>query len=145
LNTVKRKSAPGRAKGAPPGLLKLFLAFAKLAERAADDRPLLRGLRIAHDAAAARFVSAHAGSYVEFLLGVPAECTPPRGEIECRRMGTGGVTEASTIARFRFGEDGVITESTVPELAGERIDQAPGACSVVAAVLWINLHPSDHE
>jgi len=126
--------------GMSPVLRGLFRSFAKLAERAADDRPLLRGLRIAHDPAADRFVAAHAGSYVEFVLALPGDCVPPIGEVECRRMDSAGATETSTIARFRFNEEGIIMESTVPELAGQRIDLAPAAWSVVAAVLWTNLH-----
>jgi hypothetical protein len=137
--TTRKKAAD---TGVPPALSGLFRSFARLAERTADDRPLLRGLRIAHDPAACRFVAAHAGSYIEFVLAVPADCVPPVGEIECRRMNSSGATAESTIARFRFNEEGIIVESTVPELAGERIDQAPAACSVVAAVLWSNLHAS---
>jgi hypothetical protein len=137
--TTRKKPADGAA-GASPVLQGLFRSFAKLAERAAENRPLLRGLRIAQDPAADRFVTAHAGSYVEFVLALPAGCVPPLGEVECRRMNTAGTTEAATIARFRFGEDGIIGDSTVPELAGQRIDQAPAAWSVVAAVLWSNLH-----
>ncbi len=137
--TTRKKPADG-ATDTSPLLRGLFRSFAKLAERAAEDRPLLRGLRIAHDPAADRFVAAHAGSYVEFVLAIPGDCVPPLGEVECRSMDSAGATDVSTIARFRFKEDGIITESTVPELAGQRIDLAPAAWSVVAAVLWINLH-----
>jgi hypothetical protein len=140
MNKVKRRKAGDGGAGTSPVLRNLFRTFAKLAERAAEVRPLLRGLRIAHDPAADRFVAAHAGSYVEFVLAIPADCVPPLGEVECRRMDTSGATQASTIARFRFDEAGTILESTVPELAGERIDLVPAAWSVVAAVLWINLH-----
>jgi len=61
---------------------------------------------------------------------------PPYAEIECRRMDSAGVTETTPIARFRFNETGVVAQSTVPELLNERIDQAPGAWSIVAAVIW---------
>ena len=40
------------------------------------------------------------------------------------------------IARFRFNEAGTVSESTVPELLNERLDQKNGAWSIVAAVLW---------
>jgi hypothetical protein len=140
MKKISRKKAVDGGAGDFPVLRGLFRSFAKLAERAADDRPLLRGLRVAHDPGADRFVVAHAGSYVEFVLAIPGDCAPPLGEIECRRMDTSGATEKPTIARFRFNEAGVITESTVPELAGEKIDLAAAACSVVASVLWINMH-----
>jgi len=55
-------------------------------------------------------------------------------------MSTAGATEESTIARFRFNEAGIITESTVPELAGQNIDVDAAAWSVVAAVCWLNMH-----
>ncbi len=136
--TSRKKPADGETDSTR--LLRgLFQAFAKLAERAAEDRPLLRGLRIAHDPSAHRFVAAHAGSYVEFVFACPGDGVPPLGEVECRRMDTAGATETSTIARFRFKEDGSITESTVPELVDQKIDTAPAAWSLVAAVLWINL------
>jgi hypothetical protein len=112
-----------------------FRSFAKLAEQAADGRPLLRGLRVAHDPTADRFVVVHGGSRVEFVL-VPSDSQPPYAEVECRRMDSAGVTESSTIASFRFNETGVVSQSTIPELVNERIDQAPGAWSIVAAVIW---------
>jgi len=140
MKKVARKKSPDGATANPSALQRLFRSFSKLAERAAEARPLLRGLRIAHDPAADRFVAVHAGSWVEFVLTMPGDCVPPQGEVQCRRMNTAGATEASTIARFRFNEDGAITESTVPELVGEMVDQAPAAWSVVAAVLWSNLH-----
>jgi hypothetical protein len=46
----------------------LFRSFAKLTEQAGDGRPLLRGLRVAHDPKADRFVVVHGGSRVEFVL-----------------------------------------------------------------------------
>jgi hypothetical protein len=140
MKKTTRKKPSEDASGPTQLLRGLFKSFARLAERAAEDRPLLRGLRIAHDPAAHRFVAAHAGSYVEFVLADPGGGEPPRGEVECRRMDSSGATQAATIARFQFDTAGIITESTVPELAGQRIDQAPAAWSVVAAVLWINLH-----
>jgi len=100
----------------------------------------LRGLRIASDPRADRFVVAHSSSYVEFVLAIPGDCVPPLGQIECRRMDSSGATQESTIARFRFNEAGIITESTVPELVGQDIALAATACSLVAAVLWVNLH-----
>ncbi len=41
-----------------------------------------------------------------------------------------------TIAGFRFNEAGIVSESTVPELVNERLDQKTGAWSIVAAVMW---------
>jgi hypothetical protein len=140
MKKISRKKAADGPAGTSPMLQALFRTFATLAERTAENRPLLRGMRIAYDPRAARFVVAHAGSYVEFVLAVAADCVPPLGQIECRRMNTSGATEESTIARLRFDENGVITESTVPELAGQSIALADGAWSAVAAVLWINLH-----
>ncbi len=140
MKNITQKKAVGGGTGIPPVLRGVFHSFAKLAERTAEGRPLLRGLRIANDPGAERFVAAHAGSYVEFVLAIPGECAPPLGEVECRRMDTAGATEVSTIARFRFNEGGIITESSVPEFSGQRIDLAPTSWSVVAAVLWLNLH-----
>lgn len=112
-----------------------FRSFAKLAEQAADGRPLLRGLRVAHDPTADRFVVVHGGSRVEFVL-VPSDSQPPYADVECRRMDSAGVTESSTIASFRFNETGVVSQSTIPELVNEKIDQAPGAWSILAAIIW---------
>jgi hypothetical protein len=133
----RKKAADG---GTGSVLQVLFQSFSKLAERAAEGRPLFRGLRVAHDPSADRFVVVHASSWIEFVLTIPGDCVPPYGEVHCRRMNTSGATEVTPIARFRFNEDGVITESTVPELVSEKVDQAPAAWSVVAAVLWENLH-----
>ncbi|BAP90007.1 uncharacterized protein E1O_28760 [Burkholderiales bacterium GJ-E10] len=140
MKKVSRKKTGDSGTVISPVLRGLFRSFAKLAERAAENRPLLRGLRIAYDPGAERFVVAHAGSYVEFVLAIPGDCVPPLGEIECRPMSTAGATEESTIARFRFNEAGIITESTVPELAGQNIDVDAAAWSVVAAVCWLNMH-----
>ncbi|TMH75596.1 MAG: hypothetical protein E6H52_09050 [Betaproteobacteria bacterium] len=140
MKKLPRKKAADGGTGIPSVLQVLFRSFSKLAERAAEGRPLFRGLRIAHDPGADRFVVVHAGSWIEFVLTIPGDCVPPHGEVQCRRMDTSGATELTPIARFRFNEVGVITESTVPELVSERVDQAPAAWSVVAAVLWGNLH-----
>lgn len=140
LKRAPRKKVADGATGMPTALQGLFRSFSRLAERAAEGKPLLRGLRIAHDPNAYRFVAVHANSRVEFLLAIPEHCAPPQGEVQCRRMDSSGRTEAATIARFRFTEDGSIAESTVPELVGGKVDQAPAAWSVVAAVLWGNLH-----
>jgi hypothetical protein len=114
----------------------LFRSFAALAEQAADGRPQLRGLRVAHDPAADRFVVVHTGARVEFVLLIHGDSLPPYAEVECRRMNSSGATEETPIARFRFDDTGLVSESSVPELVGERIDQANGAWSIVAAVLW---------
>jgi hypothetical protein len=135
----KKKTADDES-GVAPTLRALFRTFSKLAEQAGEGRPLLRGLRVAHDPKADRFVVVHAGSRVEFVLNVLGESTPKRAQVQCRAMDTAGATEALPIAQFEFDENGVIGESTVPELANERVDLAPGAWSVVAAVLWGNMH-----
>jgi len=122
--------------GAASILRSLFRSFAKLAEQAGDGRPLLRGLRVAHDPTANRFVVVHSGSRVEFVLQVHGDDQPPYGEVECRRMDSAGATEKETIASFRFNEGGLVTESTVAELVSENIDLAPGAWSIVSAVIW---------
>lgn len=61
---------------------------------------------------------------------------PLHAEVECRPMNSAGATAEMMIARFRFNEAGVVSESTVPELVNERLDQKNGAWSIVAAVLW---------
>jgi len=114
----------------------LFRSFAKLAEQSAEGRPLLRGLRVAHDPSADRFVVVHSGSRVEFVLVPYGDSQPPYAEVECRRMDSAGATEKATIACFRFNETGIVSQSTVPELINEKIDQANGAWSIVAAVIW---------
>jgi hypothetical protein len=113
-----------------------FRSFAKLTERAAEGRPLLRGLRVAHDPSADRFVVVHGGSRIEFVLGLQGDARPPGAEVLCRRMDTAGATDPTPIARFRFDETGAVVDSSVPELVGERIDQTSGAWSIVAAVIW---------
>jgi hypothetical protein len=133
--TAKRK-VEGDGTGVPAVMRGLFRSFAKLADQVAGARPLLRGLRVAHDPKADRFVAVLGGSRVEFVLVLYGEDQPPCAEIECRRMDSAGATEKTTIARFRFDDTGVVSQSTVPELVNERIDQAPGAWSIVAAVIW---------
>lgn len=131
---VKKKT-----ESAPSPLQGLFHAFARLAEKAGEGRPQLRGLRVARDPSADRIVVVHLGARVEFLLVIHAERQPPDAEIECRRMDGAGVAEAAPLARLRFDESGAVTESTVPELVGERVDQSPAAWSIVAAVMWCAL------
>jgi len=72
-----RKKAADGGTGIPSVLQVLFRSFSKLAERAAEGRPLFRGLRIAHDPGADRFVVVHAGSWIEFVLTIPGDCVPP--------------------------------------------------------------------
>jgi hypothetical protein len=116
-------------------LRRLFRSFTKLAERAGEGRPLLRGLRVGHDPAAERIVIVHGGSRVEFLL-VASDGEPAHADVECRRMEPTGVTEKDAIASIRFNATGEVLESSVPELVGENIAQANGAWSIVAAVVW---------
>ena len=131
---VKKKAET--ESGAASILRSLFRSFARLAEQAGDGRPLLRGLRVAHDPTADRFVVVHSGSRVEFVLQLHGDDQPPYAEVACRRMDSAGATETETIASFRFNESGVVTESTVAELVNEKIDLAPGAWSIVSAVIW---------
>jgi hypothetical protein len=114
----------------------LFRSFAVLVEQAADGRPQLRGLRVAQDPKADRFVAVHLGARVEFVLRIDGDSVPPQAEVECRPINSAGVSGETTIARFRFNESGIVSESTVPELVNERLDQKTGAWSIVAAVLW---------
>ncbi len=136
MKRAAKKKGEGDGTGNRGVLQGLFRSFAKLAEQAADGRAQLRGLRVAHDPKADRFVIVHLGSRVEFVLQIAADSQPPNAQVQCRRMDSAGATEKETIARFRFDETGVVSESTVPELVNERIDQAPGAWSVVAAIMW---------
>ncbi len=114
----------------------LFCSFAMLVEQAADGRPQLRGLRVAHDPKADRFVAVHLGARVEFVLRIGGDSVPPQAEVQCRPVDSAGATREMTIARFRFNQAGIVFESTVPELVNERLDQKTGAWSIVAAVLW---------
>lgn len=136
MKRIARKKVEADGTGAASVLRGLFRSFAKLAEQAGDGRPLLRGLRVAHDPKADRFVVVHSGSRVEFILLPCGDGQPPYAEVECRRMDSAGSTEETAIARLRFDATGVVSQSTVPELVNERIDQAPGAWSIVAAVIW---------
>lgn len=138
-----KKAAKTKAGAEPTGtalvLRGLFRAFAKLAEQAAGGRPLLRGLRVAHDPKAERIVLVHGGTRIEFVL-VPGASDAPCADVECRRMDSSGATETAPIATFRFNEKGDVLESSIPELASENIAQAHGAWSIVAAVVWGAMH-----
>lgn len=135
----KRKSET--IETGPRSVLKSrFNSFAKLAGQAGDGKPLLRGLRVAHDPKIDRFVVVHGGTRIEFVLTPYGDSQPPYAEIECRRMDAAGATEQAPIAAFRFDETGVVSQSTVSELLNERIDDAPGAWSIVAAVVWGAMH-----
>jgi hypothetical protein len=136
MKRVAKKKGESDGTGAPSATRVLFRSFAKLAEQAGDGRPLLRGLRVAHDPKVDRFVVVHGGSRVEFVLLLYGDSQPPYAEVECRRMDSAGATEDKTIARFRFDDTGVVSQSTVPELINEKVDQATGAWSIVAAVIW---------
>jgi len=136
MKKAAKKKGVGDASGIGQVLRGLFQSFAKLAEQAADGRAQLRGLRVAYDPKADRIVVVHIGSRVEFVLLSGGDSLPPHADVECRRMDSSGITEESTIARLRFNDIGVVSESTIPELVNERIDQAPGAWSIVAAVMW---------
>jgi hypothetical protein len=136
MKKASRKKVDADETGELALMRGVFKSFSKLAEQAGEGRPLLRGLRVAHDPKADRFVVVHGGSRIEFILVLHGEGQPPYAEVKCRRMDSAGVTEEASIARFRFDASGVVSESTVAELVGERIDQAPGAWSIVAAVVW---------
>jgi hypothetical protein len=138
MKRVVKKKTEGQsgASGTPSAAQGLFKSFARLAEKAGEGRPQLRGLRVATDPTADRFVVVHLGARVEFVLEIHGDSQPPDAEVACRRMDGAGVTETAPLARFRFNEAGVVTESTVPELVNERVDQTPAAWSIVAAVMW---------
>jgi hypothetical protein len=136
MKKVAKRKAEADETGVRSVLRGLFRSFTKLVEAAGGGRPLLRGLRVAHDPKVDRFVVVHGGSRIEFVLVLHGDDQPPCAEIECRRMDSAGATEETPIARFRFGDTGVVVESTVPELLNERIDQESGAWSIVAAVIW---------
>jgi hypothetical protein len=134
---VKKKSeSQGAASSIASPMRSLFHAFARLAETAGDGRPQLRGLRVARDPSADRFVVVHLGARVEFVLKIQGASQPQDAEVECRRIDGAGVAETVPLARFRFNESGVVSESSVAELVNERIDQAPAAWSIIAAVMW---------
>lgn len=136
---VKRKTET--VETGPRSVLRgLFLSFAKLAGQAAEGKPLLRGLRVAHDPKIDRFVVVHGQSRIEFVLTPYGDAQPPYAEIACRRMDSVGATEQTPIAGFRFNETGVVTQSTVTELLDTRIDDSAGAWSIVAAVVWDAMH-----
>src|SRR5258705_12546897 len=131
MKKLPRKKAADGGTGIPSVLQVLFRSFSKLAERAAEGRPLFRGLRIAHDPGTDRFVVVHAGSWIEFVLTILGDWVPPHGEVQCRRMDTSGTTELTKIARFLLNEVGVITYATVPEHIYERVGQSPAPWTVV--------------
>lgn len=133
--TTKKKSEADDT-GARAILRARFAGLGKLAAQAGDGRPLLRGLRVAQDPAADRFVVVHGGVRVEFVLLLHDRETPPTAEVECRRMDSAGPTEADALARIRFSDNGAVLESTVSELVGENINQPEGAWSIIAAVIW---------
>lgn len=135
MKKAAKKRVEAEGSGPPPVMRSLFRAFAKLAGQAGDGRPLLRGLRVAHDPTADRIVIVHGGSRVEFVL-VPCSGEPPSAQVECRRMDSNGATEATPIACFRFNEAGTVSQSSVPELVNENISEANGAWSIVGAVIW---------
>jgi hypothetical protein len=136
MKRVAKKKVEGEDSGVESVMRSLFRSFAMLVEQAADGRPQLRGLRVAHDPKADRFVAVHLGARVEFVLRIDRDSVPPHGQVECRPINSAGTSGEMTIARFRFNESGIVSESTVPELVNQRLDQKTGAWSIVAAVLW---------
>lgn len=138
-----RKTSVSSPAGVPTPQQARFRAFSRLAERAGEGRPLLRGLRLARDPKADRFVVVHAGARVEFALAGGVGGDAGLARLECRGLDASGKAEATPLARFAFGDDGLIAQSTFPELLNEAIDQSTGAWSVVAAVLWSNMHARD--
>ena len=136
MKRVAKRKVEAEDSGVGSVMRSLFRSFAVLIEQAADGRPQLRGLRVAHDPKADRFVAVHLGARVEFVLRIDSDRVPPHAEVECRPVNSAGVAAEMTIARFRFNEAGIVSESTVPELVNERLDQKNGAWSIVAAVLW---------
>ena len=143
MNATRSKSARQQGDAPPTAQQLRFRAFSRLAERAGEGRPLLRGLRVARDPKADRFVVVHAGSRVEFTLAAGPEQDAACSQVECRALDSGGKAETMPLAQFTFGDDGRISQATIPELVDEAIDQPPGAWSVVAALLWRNLNARD--
>ena len=135
---AKKKVEPELSASAV-ALRGLFRSFGKLAGQAADGRPLLRGLRVAHDPTAERIVVVHGATRVEFVFGA-AGGDPPCAQVECRRMDSMGATEKETIASFQFNEKGDVVQSSVAELVNENIAQTNGAWSIVASVVWSAMH-----
>ena len=140
MKRVAKKKAESPVSGGASVLRSLFRSFAMLVEQAAEGKPQLRGLRVAHDPKADRFVAVHLGARVEFLLQTDSATVPPHADVECRPVNSLGATAETCIARFRFNEAGIVTESSVPELVDVRLDQKAGAWSIVAAVMWDALH-----
>lgn len=126
--------------GSKSVLRSVFRSFAKLAAQAGEGRPLLKGLRVAHDPTTERIVVVHSGARVEFLMLLPSESSPTHAIVECRRIGGTGATETSPIASFQYDEAGKVSQSTVPELIGENVTDSNGAWSIVWAVIWNALH-----
>ena len=131
---VKKKAASDA--GSTSVLRSVFRSFAQLAEQAGNGRPLLKGLRVAHDPTTERFVVVHSGARVEFLMVLPPGRDPTHANVECRRIGGTGASESSPIATFQFDETGKVSQSTVPELIGESVIESNGAWSTVWAVVW---------
>ncbi len=73
---------------------------------------------------------------MELALQIPNDCVRQHAELECKAMDTAGVTEATTIARFRLNDVGVLGDSTVPQI----VDLTTTAGSMVAAVLPCQRH-----
>ena len=136
MKRVAKKKVESETSGAESVLRSLFRSFAMLIEQAADGRPQLRGLRVAHDPKGDRFVAVHLGARVEFVLCIDSHSVPAQADVECRPINSAGAAAEMTIARFRYNEAGIVSEATVPELVNERLDQKNGAWSIVAAVLW---------
>ena len=138
MKKVAKKKTESDA-GSKSVLRSVFRSFARMAEQAGEGRPLLKGLRVAHDPTTERFVVVHSGVRVEFLMILPPESKPTHANVECRRIGGTGATESSPIGAFQFDETGNVSESTVPELIGENLTESNGAWSIVWAVVWTAL------
>jgi hypothetical protein len=135
MKKAAKKKAESDA-GSRSVLRSVFRSFAQLAEQAGEGRPLLRGLRVAHDPTTERIVVVHSGARVEFLMVLPPESSPTHANVECRRIGGTGTTEALPIANFQFDEAGKVLQSTVPELIGQNVTESDGAWSIVWSVIW---------
>jgi hypothetical protein len=136
MKRVAKKKAEPDESGLKAAMRVRFRSFGKLAEQAAGGRPQLRGIRVAQDPVADRFVVVQQNARVEFVLRIQDDAEPPHADVECRRLDSAGAAEEATIAHIRFNEAGVVTQSTVPELVDERIDQPQAAWSFVAAAMW---------
>ena len=76
MKRVSKRKVESEGSGVESVMRSLFRSFAMLIEQAADGRPQLRGLRVAHDPKGDRFVAVHLGARVEFVLRIDIDSLP---------------------------------------------------------------------